>query len=83
MDDGARSELVDGHGSVQLEPEVDGNGKVRLELVLGEEVEHGGGVDNRERVCHHGQRGQPCCHGQRATQPQWKSGKPCALSQVL
>ena len=83
MDDGARSELVDGHGSVQLEPEVDGNGKVRLELVLGEGVEHGGGVDNREWVCHHGQRGQPCHHGQWATQPQWQSGQPCALSQVL
>ena len=80
MDDGARSELVDGHGSVQLEPEVDGNGNVQLELDLGEEVGHGGGVDNRERVCHHG---QPCCHGQWATQPQWKSGQPCALSQVL
>ena len=37
MDDGARSELVDGHGSVQLEPEVDGNGNVQLEVDLGEE----------------------------------------------
>ena len=83
MDDGARSELVGGHGSVQLEPEVDGNGNVQLELDLGEEVGHGGGVDNREWVCHHGQRGQPCYHGQWATQPQWQSSQPCALSQVL